>query len=450
MAAHTKNMTEGKPLQLIFSFAVPLMLGNVFQQLYTVMDTLIVGRSLGVDSLAALGSTDWLIWLVLGIITGFTQGFAILIAQDFGAGQTQRLKRDIAHSILLSIVFAFVLLLLSILLGKPILRCLQTPEKILPIAVSYMNVLFFLGIPIMMLYNLLASILRALGDSRTPLYAMIIASIVNIVLDLVFILVFGLGVAGAAFGTVCAQLTAAVLCQRVLMRTEFFKLKKTDFTPDRALTGKLLFLGIPVAFQNSVIAIGGMVVQFVVNGFGVLFIAGFTATNKLYGILEMAATSYGYAMTTYTGQNLGAGRYSRIKKGVHTAVVAGIATSLVISVCMILFGRSIVGAFITGTPEETSLTCEIAYRYLLIMSIFLSTLYLLHIYRSSLQGMGNTLMPMISGLAEFAMRVGAALVLPVFYGENGIFFAEILAWIGADLILITSYYVKQHKLLRPD
>ena len=274
MAAHTKNMTEGKPLQLIFSFAVPLMLGNVFQQLYTVMDTLIVGRSLGVDSLAALGSTDWLIWLVLGIITGFTQGFSILIAQDFGAGQTQRLKRDIAHSILLSIVFAFVLLLLSILLGKPILRFLQTPEKILPIAVSYMNVLFFLGIPIMMLYNLLASILRALGDSRTPLYAMIIASIVNIVLDLVFILVFGLGVAGAAFGTVCAQLTAAVLCQRVLMRTEFFKLKKTDFTPDRALTGKLLFLGIPVAFQNSVIAIGGMVVQFVVNGFGVLFIAG--------------------------------------------------------------------------------------------------------------------------------------------------------------------------------
>lgn len=448
MAAYTKNMTEGKPLQLIFSFAVPLMLGNVFQQLYTVMDTLIVGRSLGVDSLAALGSTDWLIWLVLGIITGFTQGFSILIAQDFGAGQTQRLKKDIAHSILLSIIFAFALLLLSMLSGKPILRFLQTPEKILPIAVSYMNVLFFLGIPIMMLYNLLASVLRALGDSRTPLFAMIIASIVNIVLDLVFILVFGLGVAGAALGTVCAQLTAAVLCLQVLMRTEFFKLQKKDFTPDRALTGKLLFLGIPVAFQNSVIAVGGMVVQFVVNGFGVLFIAGFTATNKLYGILEMAATSYGYAMTTYTGQNLGAGKYDRIKRGVHTAVLAGIVTSLVISVCMILFGRYIVGAFITGTPEETALTCEIAFRYLLIMSIFLSTLYLLHIYRSSLQGMGDTMMPMISGLAEFAMRVGAALVLPVFYGENGIFFAEILAWIGADLILITSYYVKQHKLLR--
>lgn len=448
--AYTKNMTDGKPLRLIFSFAIPLMLGNVFQQLYTVMDTLIVGRSLGVDSLAALGSTDWLIWLVLGIITGFTQGFSIQIAQDFGAGQTERLKKDIAHSILLSLIFTLVLLVLSLLCGRPILRFLQTPDKILPIAVSYMNVLFLLGIPVMMFYNLLSSILRALGDSRTPLFAMVIASIVNIVLDLVFILVFGLGVTGAALGTVCAQLTAGLLCLRVLLRLDIFQLQKKDFTWDHTLTGKLLFLGIPVAFQNSVIAIGGMVVQYVVNGFGVLFIAGFTATNKLYGILEMAATSYGYAMTTYTGQNLGAGKYERIKKGVHTAVLAGIVTSVLISVCMLLFGREIVGAFITGTPEEVELTCQIAYRYLAIMSLFLSTLYLLHIYRSSLQGMGNTVMPMISGLAEFAMRVGAALILPLFYGENGIFYAEILAWIGADMILVTSYYVKQQKLLRKD
>lgn len=446
--AYTKNMTEGKPLRLIFSFAIPLMLGNIFQQLYTVMDTLIVGRSLGVDSLAALGSTDWLIWLILGIITGFTQGFSILIAQDFGAGLTGQIKKDIAHSILLSVIFTFLLLVLSLLCGKPILRFLQTPDKILPIAVSYMNVLFLLGIPVMMFYNLLSSILRALGDSRTPLFAMVIASIVNIVLDLVFILVFGLGVAGAALGTVCAQLTAGVLCQRVLSRMDLFQLQKKDFIWDRALTGKLLFLGTPVAFQNSVIAVGGMVVQYVVNGFGVLFIAGFTATNKLYGILEMAATSYGYAMTTYTGQNLGAGKYVRIKNGVHTAVLAGIVTSILISVCMLLFGRTIVGAFITGTPEEVELTCQIAYRYLAIMSLFLSTLYLLHIYRSSLQGMGNTVMPMVSGLAEFIMRVGAALILPLFYGENGIFYAEILAWIGADVILITSYYVKQQKLLR--
>lgn len=423
------------------------MLGNIFQQLYTVMDTLIVGRSLGVDALAALGATDWLVWLILGIITGFTQGFSILMAQDYGAGQTARLKQVIAHSILLSCVWSVILLIFSLIIGKPILRLLQTPEEILPTAVIYMTLLF-LGIPVMMFYNFLASVLRALGDGRTPLFAMVIASIVNILLDLLFILVCRMGVAGAALGTVCAQLTAGMICLLVLRKTEYFRLSKKDFTPDRDLIGKLMFLGFPVAFQNMVIAIGGMVVQFVVNGFGVLFIAGFTATNKLYGILEMAAISYGFAMTTYTGQNLGAGKYERIKRGVRTAVLAGIVTSLVISACMLFFGRSIVGAFISGTPEQIVQTTEIAYRYLAIMSIFLSTLYLLHVYRSSLQGMGDTMMPMASGLAEFVMRVGAALVLPVFFGESGIFYAEILAWIGADIILITSYYYKLHKLLR--
>lgn len=446
MAAHTQNMTEGKPLKLIFSFAIPLMLGNIFQQLYTVMDTLIVGRSLGVDALAALGATDWLVWLVLGIITGFTQGFSILMAQDYGAGQTAHLKKGIAHSILLSVFWSVVLLIASLFASKPILRLLRTPEEILPISSAYMTVLF-IGIPVIMMYNLLSSILRALGDGRTPLKAMIIASLVNIALDLIFILTFHMGVAGAALGTVCAQLTASLICLRALLKTEFFRLKKSDFIPDATLIGRLMYLGVPVAFQNIVIAVGGMVVQFVVNKFGVLFIAGFTATNKLYGILEMAAISYGFAMTTYTGQNLGAGQYRRIKKGVHTAVLAGVITSAVISVCMLLFGRTIVSAFITGTPEEIAQTCEIAYHYLAIMSIFLSTLYLLHIYRSALQGMGDTVMPMLSGFAEFSMRVGAALILPLFFGENGIFYAEILAWMGADLILITSYYYKLHRLL---
>lgn len=450
MSAHTQNMTEGKPLKLIFSFAIPLMLGNVFQQLYTVMDTLIVGRALGVDALAALGSTDWLVWLVLGIVTGFTQGFSILMAQDYGAGQIGRLKKGIAHSILLSVFWSAVLLIVSLLSGKAILRFLQTPEEILPIASTYMYIIF-LGIPIIMMYNLFAAILRAVGDGRTPLIAMIIASMVNIGLDLLFILTFHMGVAGAALGTVCAQLTAGLICLNTLRKSEFFRLIKSDFSPESSLIGKLMYLGVPVAFQNMVIAVGGMVLQFVVNGFGVLFIAGYTAANKLYGILEMAAISYGFAMTTYTGQNLGAGKYTRIKKGVHTGAFAGIVTSLVITACMLIFGRTIVGAFITGTPSEIAQTCEIAYRYLAIMSIALSSLYLLHVYRSALQGMGNTVIPMISGIAEFVMRVGAALTLPAFLGGDGIFFAEILAWIGADVILITNYYIGLAKLLKkPD
>lgn len=447
MSARTQNMTEGKPLKLIFSFAIPLMLGNVFQQLYTVMDTLIVGRALGVDALAALGATDWLVWLVLGIVTGFTQGFSILMAQDYGAGQIGRLKKGIAHTILLAAFWSVILLVASLFVGKPILRFLQTPEEILPTASTYMYIIF-LGIPVIMMYNLFAAILRAVGDGRTPLIAMIIASAVNIVLDLVFILTFKMGVAGASLGTVCAQLTAGLICLNTLRKSEFFQLAKEDFSVESPLISKLMYLGVPVAFQNTVIAVGGMVLQFVVNGFGVLFIAGYTAANKLYGILEMAAISYGYAMTTYTGQNLGAGKYTRIKKGVHTGVFAGVATSFVITACMLFFGRIIVGAFITGTPTEIAQACEIAYRYLAIMSIFLSTLYLLHVYRSALQGMGNTVMPMVSGIAEFVMRVGAALILPNFLGGDGVFYAEILAWIGADVILITSYYIKLHSLLK--
>lgn len=447
--ARTQNMTEGRPLKLIFALAIPLMLGNVFQQLYTVMDTLIVGRTLGVDSLAALGSTDWVVWLILGIVTGFTQGFSILMAQDYGAGNICHLKKGIAHSIALSAFWSVTLTILSLIAGKPLLRFLQTPEEILPMSVIYMYIIF-LGIPVIMAYNLLAAILRALGDGRTPLIAMIIASVINIILDLVFIITFKMGVAGAALGTVCAQLTAGLICFSALRKTEFLKLSKEDFALESTLINKLMYLGVPVAFQNMVIAVGGMVLQFVVNGFGVLFIAGYTAANKLYGILEMAAISYGYAMITYVGQNLGAGKYMRIKKGVHTGVLAGIVTSLIISAVMLIFGRTIVGAFITGTPNEIAQTCEIAFRYLAIMSIFLSTLYLLHVYRSALQGMGNTVMPMVSGIAEFVMRVGAAITLPALIGGDGIFIAEVLAWTGADVILITSYYIILKKILRKE
>lgn len=445
MASNLKNMTEGKPLKLIISFALPLMLGNVFQQLYTVMDTLIVGRSLGVDALAALGATDWTIWLILGIITGFTQGFSILMAQEYGADHPDRLRKVIGHSILLSVFWSIVLLILSLVSSKFMLEFLKTPDTILPVALIYMNIMF-LAIPIIMFYNLMASILRALGDGKTPLRAMVIASFVNIALDLLFILVFKMGVAGAALGTALAQLTAGTICFLALLKSDIFKFTKKDFTLESGLVGKLMFLGFPVAFQNAVIAFGGMVVQFVVNGFGVLFIAGFTATNKLYGILEMAATSYGFAMTTYVGQNLGAGKSQRIKQGVKTAVLIGVLTSLVISVAMLIFGKFIVGAFITGEPEQILIATEIAYKYLTIMSVFLSTLYVLHIYRSSLQGMGDTLMPMLSGFAEFFMRIGCAVLLPALIGENGIFFAEILAWLGADIILISSYYYREKKI----
>lgn len=268
---------------------------------------------------------------------------------------------------------------------------------------------------------------------------MIVASITNIVLDLVFVLVFHWGIAGAAIATLLAQLLSSVYCFYFIIRIEILKFSRDELIMDSKICEKLLLLSFPVAFQNTVIFIGGMIVQSVVNSFGVLFIAGFTATNKLYGILESAATSYGYSMSTYAGQNLGAGDIRRIRKGVRNALLIALITSFTISAVMLLLGRNFLTWFLSGDPDQTKAALEIAYHYLAIMSLFLSTLYLLYIIRSTLQGIGDTFMPFISGIAEFVMRVGAALILPRFLGQEGIFYAEILAWIGADVILLAAY-----------
>lgn len=447
-AAENKNikvMTEGRSGKLILGFALPLMLGNVFQQFYTVVDTMVVGKVLGVNALAAVGAADWMNWMMLGIVQGFAQGFAILMAQEFGAQKLARLKKVIGNSTVLAVLSSLVLMLIGQLIARPILLLLQTPSDIMNGALLYLRIMFW-GIPIVMFYNLLASVLRSLGDGKTPLKAMIVASITNIVLDLLFVLVFKWGIAGAAIATLIAQVISGIYCFYYIRKIEILKLTKDDFALQASLDGKLMTLGIPMAFQNCIIAVGGMIVQFVVNGFGVLFIAGFTATNKLYGILEIAATSYGYAMITYVGQNLGAGKYKRIREGMRSATIIAVITSVVIGLIMLVFGEWILGWFISGTPQEVEQTLEVAYLYLAIMSIFLPILYILHVTRAVLQGMGNTFLPMMSGVAEFIMRTATALYLPLAVGEIGIFFAEIAAWVGADIILVISYFREAKKL----
>lgn len=435
----TRNMTQGRPVSHIVSFALPLMAGNVFQQMYTVVDTMIVGKALGVDALAALGASDWLNWMMLGIIQGLTQGFAIQMAQDFGAGQTERLRRTVGNSVILAAISTMFLLVLGQAAAAPMLGLLHTPSEIVGNALLYLRIMFA-GVPIVMSYNMLASILRALGDGKTPLQAMVVASLTNIGLDLLFVLVFHWGIAGAAVATLIAQMVSSGFCLWHIRKVSILSCKRDDFRLQAQVAGRLFVLGLPMAFQNSIISIGGMIVQTVVNGFGVIFIAGFTATNKLYGVLEIAATSYGYAMTTYVGQNLGAGEYTRIRKGVRAALWVAMVTSVVIALCMLFFGRSILGFFLSGSEQVVDQAMTIAYRYLAIMSICLPILYLLHIIRSALQGMGNTVLPMVSGIAEFVMRTLAALLLPGMIGESGIFYAEVTAWTGADVILISSYF----------
>ena len=438
--SRVRSMTEDKPAVLIVSFSLPLMVGNIFQQLYTVVDTMVVGKALGVGALAALGATDWLNWMMLGIIQGLTQGFAILMAQNFGAKRLEELRCAVGGSVTLSVIGAVLLTAAGQAAARPVLLLLQTPPEILGDALLYLRIMFF-GVPIVMAYNLLASILRSLGDGRTPLHAMMVASAVNISLDLLFVLGFGWGIAGAAAATLLAQLVSSLFCLWHIGKIDFLKLNGDHLCLSASLAGRLLSLGSPMAFQNGIIAVGGMIVQWVVNGVGVIFIAGFTATNKLYGVLEIAATSYGYSMITYVGQNLGAGRLERIRTGVRQAVGIAVATSLVIMAVMLLFGRVILGCFISGTPQEVAETMEVAWFYLVIMSVCLPVLYILHVVRSAIQGMGNTVLPMISGIAEFVMRTGTAILLPGIMGEAGIFYAEILAWLGADVILISSYFV---------
>ena len=341
----TRNMTQGKPLGLLFRFALPLMFGNIFQQLYTVVDTAIVGRGVGMDALAALGTVDWLNWMLLGLATGLTQGFSVRVSQKYGEGDLPALSAIVGQSALLSGAIALLCVLLS-QLGVPLfLNILRVPGELRPMATLYIRILFG-GFPAMMFFNYCSAMLRAIGDSKTPLAAMVTAALTNIALDALAVFVLDWGIAGAAAATVLAQCLAGSICARKLSRTPALRFGKADLPFRPALAGSLLRLGLPVAVKNVIISIGGILLQSIVNGFGMAFIAGYTATNKLYGLLEIAALSYGYAITTYVGQNYGAGQFGRIRKGVRTALLLSVGTALAIACVMIAFGRPITGLFL--------------------------------------------------------------------------------------------------------
>lgn len=439
-------MTAGNPVRILLAFSLPLMAGNVFQQLYTVIDTMILGKFLGVQALAAVGSADYLNWFILGSVYSLAQGFSIKMAQDFGARDHASLRKCVGNSIILSIICAVVIALVSEVITDPVLKLLQTPDEIRPGGVLYLRILFG-GIPLIMMYNLFACILRALGDARTPLYAMIITSFINIGLDLLFVMGFGWGIAGAASATIISWGCASIYCLYFIRKIDVLAMGKSDYQVDGQLTKKLMGLSVPLVFQNMVIAVGGMIVQFVVNGFGVTFIAGVVATNKLYGVLEIAASSYGFAMLTYMGQNLGARDLPRMKSGLKSGLVVALLTSLTITLAMVVFGKFILSGFISSdSPEVYAETMNVAYQYLCIMSGGLPVLYLLYVVRSSLQGMGNTFVALLSGIAEFVARCSCAVILPIFFSAVGMLFAEPAAWLAADFVLVPGYIIVMRKV----
>lgn len=440
-----RDMTAGSPARLILLFALPMMAGNICQQLYTIVDAAFVGRAAGFQALAAVGSADWLNWLVMGVIWGYTQGFSILISQRYGAGEGDGVRRAVGQAVMLTAVISVLLLVFSESLTVPVLRLLKTPEDILPMAILYLRILFA-GLPIMGAYNVQAGILRAVGDAKTPLMAMAVASAVNIALDALFVAVFRWGVAGAAAATLIAQAVSSVYCFRVIRKMDTVRVARADLRPDRGTAGALIRLGTPTALQNVVIGAGGTAIQRVLNGYGSVFIAGFTATNKLYGIMEMAAVSYGGALSAYAGQNYGAKKYRRIRRGVRSGVIMAVVTAAVIAVILYFAGRPVLSLFVSREEAQVQEVLDVAKGYLDAMLVGLPILYLLYVYRSSLQGMGDTVTPMLSGFMELLMRISAVLILPVYFGRTGVYFAELAAWTGAEILLMFTYYHKIGRL----
>ena len=313
-----KNLTTGNPLKLIFFFALPLMFGNLLQQLYIMVDTMIVGRFVGVDALASIGGADWINWAILGLLMGFTQGFSIRVSNCLGSYDERGMEKSIAMSYLSCFFIALIAIVCAQIIIEPLLQLLNTPSHTIQGSIIYLRIMSG-GALIVIFYNCFSSILRAIGDSRTPLIAMVMAACLNVALDLLFVCVFHQGIAGAAIATLISQLFAASFCYHKLTKELPFKITKESFQIDTHLIKQLIKLGLPLAFQNLIIAIGGTILQSVVNGFGFLFIAGYTATNKVYGILEVVAISFGYAITTFVSQNFGAKKYKRMKSGVFQA-----------------------------------------------------------------------------------------------------------------------------------
>ena len=445
--SRTLNMTTGSPMKLLFSFALPLMFGNIFQQLYTIVDTAIVGRGVGMLALAALGTVDWLNWMMLGIAQGFTQGFCIRMSQKFGAQDMDGLKQTLGVSVLLTAIVAVVGTLIS-QLGLPVfLKWMQVPEYLTASATLYSRIIMG-GFTAVCFFNLCSSTLRAVGDSKTPLIAMVVASVTNIVLDIVAVFWLNWGIAGAAAATVFSQTLSGALCAIKIAKTPELRFQKRHLTMNLAMAGDLMGIGIPAAVKNIIIAAGGMVVQTVVNSFDSMsFIAGFTATNKLYGLLEIAALSYGYAVTTYVGQNYGAGLIPRIRSGVRAANTLALLSSVVIGAIMLIFGREITMLFISREDAALALEAgETAYRYLCLMSASLPILYVLYVYMSALQGMGNTVAPMWSAAFELLIRLTVAFIVAQIGYRNGIFWAEVGAWYGGAATQALGYFLQIRKI----
>ncbi|MCI6464806.1 MAG: MATE family efflux transporter [Faecalicatena sp.] len=439
----TKKMTEGSPAKLIVMFTIPLLIGNIFQQLYSMVDTLIVGRTLGVHALAAVGCTGSISFLILGFAMGVSAGLAIITAQRFGAKDEAGVRRSVAAGAWISLGVTAVLTLISVPLARKILELMRTPPEIIDSAYEYIVVIFW-GIIASMLFNFLSNIIRALGDSRTPLLFLIIACILNIILDFALILIAKMGVAGAAWATIIAQMASAVMCLwYIKKKLPILHLKKEDWRVSGWDISQHIKVSMPMGFQMSIIAIGAVVLQFVLNGLGSVAVAAFSAAQRIDQIATQPMNSFGTTMATYGAQNYGAGKIDRIKKGVFQCSLISVGFSIVMGMVNIFAGYQLAGLFVGS--GETGVQ-GMAQTYLQINGAMYFVLALLFIFRFTLQGLGKGFMPTVAGVMELVMRTFAAIFLTSSIGFAGACWASPLAWIGACIPLAGAYFVTVHKL----
>lgn len=431
------DMTVGNPMKIILSFTLPIFIGNVFQQFYNMADAVIVGKFVGNKALAAVGSTGTIMFLIYGFVVGMTAGFTVLTAQKFGAGDMKSMRKTVVGAGVLSFIVGALLTVLFMVFMKPLLTLMNTPSDIFADAYAYIMIVSG-GILAQMLYNLLSSILRALGNSKLPLYFLIISALLNIVLDLVFIIVFRMGAAGAAYATVIAQGISGILCLLyIAKKVPALYLHREDWEIDKNLAGWQLKIGLPMAFQYSITAIGTIVVQSCLNILGSTAAAGFAAASKIEQVFTQAYVALGTTMATYCAQNMGAGKYTRIRKGFKSATLIGFIYAVVTGVIIFFVGKYMTIFFVS---ENVNQIMEYVDIYLRCVSVSFLPLVIVNLYRNGIQGMGYGLLPMTAGIAELVGRSGASLIASHFGSYMGICLASPAAWVLAGTLLLIMYF----------
>ena len=437
-----KDMTSGKPIKLIWNFTIPLLIGNLFQQLYNMADTFIVGRTIGVHALASVGSTGSIIFLILGFANGLTAGLAIPLAQRYGAKDYLGVKRSFYVSILISAVVAILLTILSMVFCRQILEVMQTPAEIIDGAYDYLMVIFA-GIFSSMAFNLLSNIFRSIGDAKTPLYFLVIACIMNIILDIVFIAGFGMGVEGAGYATVLSQIFSALACILYIWKNiPILRLNSKDFFAESSDVREHVRISFPMAFQSSIIAIGAIIIQITLNQLGATAVAAYTAAQKIDQVAILPMMSFGVTMATFVAQNYGAKKYDRIWRGVRDCIKLSLTFAISVGIILNLFSPIFIRAFVGVGHEEV---VELGAIYFITNGTMYSLLSLLFIYRYTLQGVGKTFTPTVAGIMELCMRAFAAVVLSNLYGYTGATMANPLAWLGSLIPLMIAYYLFKNK-----